>query len=182
MSGPVLDSQWLVDLFVEVGLEPDQAERAAEVTLKRLLRRQRPRAGAPRAGSLLQHLVRDPLVSVNRIIGRGDEGLPFIDPESGTLSTAAFSDVMSESGMDPVVSMAFAKVVTEAYEPTEVYQPVWTALGHAGDVDLEVLRREDWTPLRDAFPELLDGSDMQVTRKVAVKPRARPPKPDQDED
>lgn len=173
-----MDKRWLVELFEEVGLEPEQAERAADVTLERLLHRQRPpRAGQKRA-SLLSHLVRDPLVSVNRIVGRGDEGLPFVDPDTGKLSAAAFGDVLGDSGLDPVVSMAFAKVVVEAYEPKELYQPVWEGLGHEGDVDLEALRREDWTPIRRLFPELSGAlpPDLEPTRQVPVKPKASPPK------
>jgi len=172
-----VDARWLVELFQEVGLEPDQAQRAADVTLRRLLRRQRPRRKGAKKRSLLSHLVRDPLVSVNRIIGKGDEGLPLVDPDTQTLSTAAFSDVLGESGLDPVVSMAFAKVVVEAYEPTEIYQPIWSALGNEGDVDLDALRKADWTPLRREFPEL-SGTlppDLEPTRQVPVKPRAKPP-------
>ena len=173
----VVDARWLVELFQEVGLEPDQAERAAAVTLERLLQRQRPPRGGPKRTSLLQHMVRDPLVSVNRIIGKGDEGLPFVDPDTGTLSTAAFSDVLGESGLDPVVSMAFAKVVVEAFEPKELYQPVWEGLGKEGDVDLDGLRKADWTPLRRAFPELAGTlpPDLEPTRQVPVKPKAKPP-------
>ena len=173
MNCPAVDIRWLVELFQEVGLEPTQAERAADITVRRLLRRQRPpRRG--RAGNLIQHMVRDPLVSVNRIIGKGDEGLPFVDPDTQTLSTAAFSDVLSEAGMDPVVSMAFAKVVVEAYAPTDVYAPIWTALGNEGPPDLEALRRADWTPLRALFPDL--AMDQLPTRQVAaMKPPARPP-------
>lgn len=169
-----MDTRWLVELFQEVGLEPDQAERAADVTVRRLLRRQRPpRQG--KAGNIIQHLVRDPLISVNRIVGKGDEGLPFVDPDTQTLSTAAFSDVLSEAGLDPVVAMAFAKVVVEAYAATDLYAPIWTALGNPGAPDLEALRRADWTPLRALFPDL--AADQQPTRQVAVKPRARPPGP-----
>lgn len=172
-----MDARWLVELFKEAGLEPDQAEQAADVTLKRLLHRQWPRRLGGKRRSLLSHMVRDPLISVNRIVGKGDEGLPFVDPDSGRLSTAAFGDVLAETGMDPVVSMAFAKVVAEAYEPPDLYQPVWESLGKDGAVDLEALRREDWTPLRRAFPDMEGGlpPDMQATRQVPVKPRAKPP-------
>lgn len=114
-------------------------------------------------------MVRDPLVSVNRIIGKGDEGLPLVDPDTGRLSTAAFTDVLAAADVDPVVSMAYAKVVVEAFEPHHIYQPVWQALGHPGEVDLEVLRREDWTPLRRAAEAA--GSlpaDVQPTRQVAA--------------
>ncbi|MCA9554503.1 MAG: hypothetical protein KC933_30995 [Myxococcales bacterium] len=167
-----MDTRWLVELFQEVGLEPDQAEQAADITVRRLLRRQRPpRKG--RSSNLIQHMVRDPLVSVNRIIGKGDEGLPFVDPDTQTLSVAAFSDVLGDAGLDPVVSMAFAKVVVEAYEPKDLYAPVWKALGNEGELDLETLRRADWTPLRQLFPDL--AADQLPTRQVAVKPKAQRP-------
>jgi len=98
-----------------------------------------------------------------------------VDQIQDTINT--FSDVLGESGLDPVVSMAFAKVVVEAYEPTEIYQPIWSALGNEGDVDLDALRKADWTPLRREFPEL-SGTlppDLEPTRQVPVKPRAKPP-------
>ena len=84
---------------------------------------------------------------------------------------------MTEAGLDPVVSMAFAKVIEEAFTPKDLYQPVWEALGHKGPVDLDTLRREDWTPLRSQFPELVQiAIDEGATEQVpAVKPRARPP-------
>ena len=174
-----MDALWLVDLFSEAGLEPEQAEACATVALGRLLRRQRPARGLRRT-AIVQHLVRDPLISVNRIIGRGDEGLPLYDAETDRLSVTAFSDVMAEAGLDPVVAMAFAKVVVEAYDPPQLFEPVWRALGHDDPVDLEALRREDWTPLREAFAEHLPAEarpdfDEIATQTVRAKPRARPP-------
>jgi hypothetical protein len=164
-------------MFLEAGLEAEQAQKASDQTTLRLLKRERPTRVERRQRSILDNLVRDPLVSLNRIIGRGDAGLPFVDDATGRLSAAAFSDVMTESGMDPVVSMAFAKVIEEAFTPRDLYQQVWEALGHSGDVDLEQLRREDWSSLRAQFPELVqrvidDGATEQVP---VVKPRARPP-------
>ncbi len=172
-----MDKQWLTNMFTEAGLEPDQAQKAADETTLRLLQRERPTRVERRHRSILDNLVRDPLISLNRIVGRGDTGLPFVDDALGKLSAAAFSDVLSESGLDPVVSMAFAKVIEEAYTPHDLYQPVWDALGHEGAVDLETLRREDWTPLRAQFPELmsLPLEDRPTEQVRAVKPRARPP-------
>jgi hypothetical protein len=163
-------------MFVDAGLEPEQAEKAAERTTVRLLERERP-TQVERKRSLLDHLVRDPLVSVNRIIGRGDTGLPFVDATTGALSPAAFSDVFGEAGLDPIVGMAFAKVVAEAYTPADLYQTVWEGLGHSGPVDFETLRREDWTPFRNQFPELFPmTADQRPTEQVAaLKPKARPP-------
>jgi hypothetical protein len=164
-------------MLLEAGLEAGQAQKAADQTTLRLLKRERPTRVEPKRRSILDNLVRDPLVSLNRIIGRGDAGLPFVDDATGRLSAAAFSDVMTESGMDPVVSMAFAKVIEEAFSPRDLYQPVWEALGHPGEVDLALLRRQDWTPLRAQFPELLPpAADEGATEQVrSVKPRAQPP-------
>ena len=171
-----MDKQWLTKMFVEAGLEPEQAQKAAQQTTLRLLKRERPTRIERARRSILDNLVRDPLVSLNRIIGRGDTGLPFVDETLGKLSAAAFSDVLTETGLDPVVSMAFAKVMEEAFAPRDLYQPVWEALGHPGPVDLDTLRREDWTPLRAQFPELVLAADQAATEQVrAVKPRARPP-------
>jgi len=173
-----VDKQWLRKMFLEAGLEAEQAQKASDQTTLRLLKRERPtRALEPKRRSILDNLVRDPLVSLNRIIGRGDAGLPFVDDTTQRLSSAAFSDVLTESGLDPVVSMAFAKVVEEAFTPQDLYQPIWEALGHSGPVDLDTLRREDWTPLRGEFPELVQVAiDEGATEQVrTVKPRARPP-------
>lgn len=172
-----MDKQWLTKMFEEAGLEPDQAEKAAEQTTLRLLKRERPtRVDEPKRRSLLDNLVRDPLVSLNRIVGRGDAGLPFVDEDLTKLSAAAFSDVFAEAGMDPVVGMAFAKVVEEAFTPQDLYQPVWEGLGHEGEVDLDRLRREDWSELRAQFPELGLPVDERPTQQIrSVKPKAKPP-------
>lgn len=154
---------WLFEVFKETGLAQEQAQTAAEIMLQRLLRRKK--APPDRRGrKLVQFMVRDPLASVNRIVGKGDEGLPFVDPDTGHLSAAAFADVLSTGGVDPVVALAYAKVVVEAFEPSDIYQPVWETLGHEGPVDLEQLRRLDWTPLSS-----LDV-DEEATRQVAVQP------------
>ncbi len=170
-----MDQGWIRELFVEIGLEPEEADRVAKACFLRLLKRE-DAPGSGKRRSLLAHLVRDPMVSLNRIAGRGEEGLPFLDAESGRLSAAAFSHVMNEQGLDAVVSMAFAKVVTEAWEPQEFYQPVWEGLGHKGEVNLDDLRRSDWSPLRKQVPELADvTADEAATQQVRVKPRARRP-------
>jgi hypothetical protein len=173
-----VDKQWLKKMFVEAGLEADQAQKASDQTTLRLLKRERPTRIERKRPSILDNLVRDPLVSLNRIIGRGASGLPFVDDATGKLSAAAFSDVLTESGIDPIVSMAFAKVIEEAFTPRDLYQPIWEALGHEGAVDLDTLRREDWTALRSQFPELMPAPvDDQATEQVrTVKPRAMPPK------
>ena len=173
-----MDKSWLVSMYVESGLEPHEAGPAADATLKRLLRRERAEGAETTKRPLIDALVRDPLVSMNRIVGRGDDGLPFVEGATNSLSSAAFGHVLGESGLDPVVAMAYAKVVAEAYEPKDLYQPVWEGLGRTGDVDLEEIRRLDWTPLREQFPELkhLHADVTAVTQAaVRVKPKARPP-------
>lgn len=165
-------------MYRECGLEADEAGPAAEATLKRLLRRERPDGGEGPRRPLIESLVRDPLISMNRIIGRGDHGLPFVDEEAGRLSAPALGHVFAEVGMDPVVAMAYAKVVAEACEPRDFYQPIWQGLDQSGPVDLEVLRKLDWSPLRAKVPEL-QGLPKDVTAvtqaAVPAKPRARPP-------
>lgn len=169
-----MDQRWLIDIFEECGLETWQAEEAAKVCLKRLLMRERAGVGVERR-SLVEHLIRDPLLSMNRILGRGDGGLPLIEDETGALSVAAVANVLADSGLDPVVSMAFAKVAAEAFAPDDIYRPLWKGLGHEGEIDYETLRREDWTPLRAQFADLLPP-DMRPTMQVrAEKPRAVPP-------
>ena len=165
-------------MYEECGLEPDEVGPAAEATLKRLLRRERPEGAAGAQRPLIEALIRDPLISMNRIIGRGDAGLPFVDGDTGGLSSAAFGHVLGESGLDPVVAMAYAKVIAEAYEARDLYQPVWEGLGQSGDVDLDALRKMDWSALREQFPDLqpLHSDVTAVTQAaVRVKPKARPP-------
>ncbi len=173
-----MDKTWLKSMYTECGLEPQEVGPAVDATLKRLLRRERPDGAEGPKRPLIEALVRDPLVSMNRIIGRGDGGLPFIDDDETRLNVAAFGHVLGESGLDPVVAMAYAKVVAEAYAPRDLYQPIWQALGQSGPVDLQVLRQLDWTPLRDRFPELR-GLHIDVTAVtqavVPVKPKAQPP-------
>jgi hypothetical protein len=169
-----VDKHWLTNMFEECGLTPEQAEQAANACLTRLLKRERPGIAVHRR-SLVEHLIRDPLVSMNRILGRGDSGLPFVEDDSGELSPPAFASMLSDAGLDPVVSMAFAKVVAEAYTPEDLYQPIWNGLGHEGKVDFDALRREDWSPVRTHFADLLPP-DLRATVQVpAQKPRARPP-------
>ena len=172
-----MDKSWLESMYLECGLEADEAGPAADATLKRLLRRERTEGGGGPRRPLIDALIRDPLISMNRIIGRGDTGLPFMDETGDQLSAPAFGHVLGESGLDPVVAMAYAKVVAEAYEPGDLYQPVWEALGQTGPVDLDALRRLDWSPLR-ASPDLKGlPTDVTAVTQAAVptKPRARPP-------
>ena len=119
-------------------------------------------------------MVRDPLRSLTRIVGQGAASLPFVEEETEALSAAAFSDIFGDAGLDPVVAMAFAKVMVEAYGPADIYQPLWEALGHTGEVQLSELRKLDWAPIRELFPELVE----QVRGpRASQKPRAQPPRP-----
>ena len=173
-----MDKTWLVAMYKECGLEPDEVEPAALATLRRMLRRERSDGAEGPKRPLIESLIRDPLISLNRIVGRGDAGLPFVDDDDGRLSAPAFGHVLGESGLDPVVAMAYAKVMAEAYEPKDLYQPIWEALGKPDTVDLDELRRLDWSPLRKQFPELraLHADVTAVTQTaVPAKPRARPP-------
>lgn len=153
-----LDKSYLLSLYQDAGLDPVEAETAAEATWRRLLRRSRPDQLSPvRRGDLLSSLVRDPMVSFNRIVGLGDDRLPFYDESSGRLSLVAFASLLDEVGMVPDVALAFAKVVVEMYEPRQLFQPVWEALSQEGEVDLELLRTLDWSPLRAGLRELDEG-------------------------
>ena len=127
-----MDKLWLESMYRHCGLEPAEVGAAAEATLKRLLRRERPEGGAAPRRPLIEALIRDPLVSMNRIIGRGDAGLPFVDEDNGKLSASAFGHILGEAGLDPVVAMAYGKVVAEAYEAKDLYQPVWEGLDQTG--------------------------------------------------
>ena len=172
-----MDKSWLESMFRECGLEPEEVGPAADATLRRLLRREQASGAAGPPRPLIEALVRDPLISMHRIIGRGEGRLPFIHDEApDRLSAPAFGHVLGESGLDPVVAMAYAKVVAEAYQPTDLYQPIWEALGKEGPPDFEALYHMDWTPLRAALPDPLPGPEVTaVTQAVRAKPKARPP-------
>src|SRR6185503_4809555 len=72
----------------------------------------------------------------------------------------------------------YAKVVIEAFEPRDLYGPVWKALGKAGPVDLDELRRMDWSPLRAGLPER-ESTATAVTALIPTHPQpaqgAKPP-------
>ena len=171
-----MDNRWLVEMFLEAGLEDEDSRKAADACIVRLLTRERPKRRDREKRALTDYLVRDPLVSLNRIIGRGEEGLPFVDAETRRLSSAMLGHTAAEAGLDPAVAIAYAKVVVEVYEPEHLYQPIWEGLGHSGPVDLEVLRHEDWSALKIHFADLIP-SDQEQTVRVRVKPKARPPQP-----
>lgn len=179
-----MDNSWLHEIYVEAGFELAQAEVAAEATWLRLLRRETSSIVDRRPRRLTTVLVTDPMVSLNRIIGRGDEGLPYVDPETEQLSSYSLANTFNEAGLDRIVAQAYANVVAEMVSPRRFYQPVWDALGLPGDFDLETLRLSDWSALRSGHPQL-EGlpQDTHADTRSAVKaapgrtpsvPRARP--------
>lgn len=143
-----LDATWLTEMFAEAGLSPDQARQAGAAALRRLLRRQR-KAPDPRSDARFRAvLTADPLVSVNRILGLGDGGLPFYDERQQRVSEVDVTAVLTEIGLEPPVALRFAKVVVEATDPEAWFTPLWAALGREGPVVFEELRQLDWSALR----------------------------------
>lgn len=149
-----MDNSWLREIYLEAGFEPEQAERAAEATWTRLLRRETSSIVDRRPKRLVDVLVGDPMVSLNRIIGRGDEGLPYVDPETGELASFSLANTFHEAGLDRIVAQAYANVVVELVGAEGFYRPVWDALALPGSFDLEALRLADWSALRAGHPEL----------------------------
>lgn len=143
-----MDDAWLEAMYREAGLEPEEAKAAAAETLARLMAREHRPPGESSRRRITEALVQDPMSSVSRILGHGDLGLPFHDPETNRLSEIAVADAFAEVGMDPVVAMAYARVVVEMCEPADFYRPLWTGLGKRGEPDLGELARLDWTSLR----------------------------------
>lgn len=167
-----MDASWLNKLYENAGLEPDQADRAAKETMLRLLRRERPTpTGSGARRSLTEFFSRDPMVSVSRIVGKGDAELPFYDEDTRKLSPIAFGNLFSEIGLDPVVAMAYARVVVEAFDVSDLYEPIWRALGQSGPLDIEHLRKLDWTALRSG------GARPTPARRPAPAPSLPPAKP-----
>ncbi len=166
---PRLGTGWLVELFSDCGLEGDQAKGAAEAVRRRLVLRIHRAKSSPKR--FAESLVRDPLVSFNRLVGLSDAALPFLSEADGKLSEIAFGTALAESGLDPDVGLAFGKVAIEIIEVGVFYQPIWEALGQEGDVDLDELRRLDWSPLREGLdlpkPYAHDPDKTEVVRKHA---------------
>lgn len=169
----MLEPTYLGQIFRDVGLSPEQADRAAGIALRRLIRRQRP----PKATTGLGFrgaLTADPLVSVNRILGLGDGGLPFYDDLLARLSEVDFALVFGEAGLEPEVAIARARAVVEAHGPATIFLPVWSALGQRGPLNLDALRRLDWTRLRgsvdDGRPPLDPGPPPPPSRRKVGAP------------
>ena len=89
LGSTAVDKDWLNKMFEEAGLDPGRARQAARVVLERILRRDQGSIPPGRPANLKAALIKDPMVSFNRIIGRGDGGLPFVDAEEGGLSRSA---------------------------------------------------------------------------------------------
>lgn len=169
----MLEPKYLGQIFRDVGLPPEQADRAAGIALRRLIRRQRP----PKASTGLGFrgaLTADPLVSVNRILGLGDGGLPFYDDLLARLSEVDFALVFGEAGLEPEVAIVRARAVAEANGPATIFLPVWKALGQHGPLNLDALRRLDWTRLRgsvdDGRPPLDPGPPPPPSRRKVGAP------------
>jgi hypothetical protein len=192
-----LDPTWLTTTFRDAGLTSEQAERAGVTALRRLLRRHRNATAARPDARFRSALTADPLVSVNRILGLGDGGLPFYDDHARRLSEHDLMAVLGEIGLESEVALAFAKVVVEAVEPELWFEPVWRALGRTGPVMLDELRRLDWSALRSEAdrglppldpgpppppgrrgPKRTEDVDLDAVRRTTpLKPRAPKRKP-----
>ncbi len=164
-----LDATWLTAMFVDAGLSPEQAQRAGGLALRRLLRRQRKAPETRPELRLRSSMTADPLVSVNRILGLGDDGLPFYDEQAGRISEVDVTTVLNEAGLEASVALAFAKVVAEATALEDWYAPVWAALGKTGPVVLDELRLLDWSALRSepdgGLPPLDPGPPPRMMKK-----------------
>lgn len=167
-----VDAQWLEELFVDAGLEPDEARAASREAIRRLLAGpvsgERPETSASSSG-IRAALVSDPAASVSRILTAGYLGLPFHDPDTGGLSVALVADVLADVGLDPVVAMAYARVVVEVAEPERFYAPIWRALGQEGPLDLRRMADLDFEALREPTP--IEVTTVDAT--VADLPAAR---------
>lgn len=142
-----MQPDWLERLFLEADLEPAEAEVGARQCLLRLLDGPHKPLSRHEPG-ILGALSKDPLASVNRILGRGDLGLPLHDPDTGRLSVTSLADALNDAGLDPVVAMAHARLFVEVVDPEDFYGPVWQALGGKGPVELDALAKMDWSVLR----------------------------------
>ena len=142
---------WLENMFLDCGVDQEDALAAARHTFNRLITRKsrkRTKTGENRL-NLRASMVTDPLVSFQRITGAGSGALPFYDAETHTLSTVEFTFVLRDAGLTTDVALAFAKVVVEVVTPESFFQPVWDVLkGKGRPIDWDELRRTDWSPLR----------------------------------
>jgi hypothetical protein len=143
-----LDPAWLSAIYRDAGLSPADAADAAEATRRALVGRRRPKRTTPRTGDLRSWFNRDPFASFDRIVGTAAQRLPFYDADQKKLDPVAFTAILDEIGFASDVALAFAKVVVEIAEPGAFFQPIWTALGQVGAVDLVELAKLDWTVLR----------------------------------
>ena len=89
------DVGWLADLYLDCGLDEEQARSAAELTRIRLATRalgfhyNRPKGRT----FLAPHLLKEPLSSFNRIVGKAEYELPMYDDEAQSLSVVAVASV-----------------------------------------------------------------------------------------
>lgn len=143
-----MDTTWLNGLFVEAGLEPDEAAAASARLVGRWQARHRP---SPKARSLLSGVSRDPMASFERLTTEHLDGaVPLVDPRGPSWAVGSVARLFEDAGLDPVVAMAYAKVMVEMYEVEDLYGPLWRALGRTGAVDIEALAQLDWTSVLEA--------------------------------
>jgi hypothetical protein len=165
----VLEPKWLVDIFVDAGLDEAEALEAAEAARRFLLARAR-RGSLPKAGDIKSWFAKDPMASFERLTGISGGGLPFLNDDTGRLDEVALTLVLREADLDHDVALAYARVVVEAVEPKEFFGPVWLELAQTGTVDLGALKRLDWSPLN--VPD--EAEQTKTTVAVRVEPRSGP--------
>lgn len=178
-SRVAVDASWLLRIYGECGLSAEDARRCADATIRRFCLR-KPDTSDPKLHDpsvkarrlrIRQALIKDPWASLGRFIGPGtDAALPLIDRETGTLSEPALAQTFAEAGLDPVVAMAYAKVVAFGFTPYDLYRPIWMALGRPGPIDFATLARIDWSSI---FPpiEEEERAEATVTTVQAAAPR-----------
>jgi hypothetical protein len=171
-----VDASWLIRMYVDCGLSRSDAERASAATIRRFAKR-RPLTskdhGAERTlgPKLRRAMTGDPLRTLFRFVGEGEEGLPLVDKDTGLLSEPSIQAVLEDAGLDSVVAMAYAKVVAFAYTPADLYRPIWVGLGQPGTMSFDVLRRLDWSSI---FPPDDDEEDLAGTQTVPTVAAAKP--------
>jgi len=72
------------------------------------------------------------------------------------------------------------RLETEAFTPDDLYLPIWIALGRVETLDLEALRKMDWTPLRldSDMSSTLTQAKAHQAQDAQQKAPAQPSRPD----
>ncbi|MBI2375821.1 MAG: hypothetical protein HYV07_17645 [Deltaproteobacteria bacterium] len=142
-------------MFLEIGLEPDEATRASIVTRKMLATNWPTVTRAPTQGAL---------GSVSRLLGL--LRLPFLG-EANKLEVVAFARAFDLAGVPMDVALAFARVMVEAFSADDFYSPVWSALGQSGPIDWRRLASLDPSTLE---PDAADPAGSETTQVSARAP------------